>query len=78
MSPLPVSCKAFATVVACHLGVHNGSGRAVCGIAKLKLRMGTQDMRIASIAPVNNAVLLTRNTSDFERVPGLRIEDWSW
>jgi tRNA(fMet)-specific endonuclease VapC len=42
-----------------------------------KVRVGTQDLRIASIAMVNAATLLTRNTRDFSRVPGLLIEDWS-
>ena len=40
-------------------------------------RIGTMDLKIASIALANNATLLTRNTRDFEKVPGLRIEDWS-
>ncbi|MEM9155869.1 MAG: type II toxin-antitoxin system VapC family toxin [Cyanobacteria bacterium P01_F01_bin.33] len=35
------------------------------------------DFRIASIAIAHNLVLLTRNARDFERVPGLRIEDWT-
>jgi tRNA(fMet)-specific endonuclease VapC len=42
-----------------------------------KIRVGTQDLRIASIALVNNATLLTRNTKDFARVPDLRFEDWT-
>ena len=42
-----------------------------------KLRIGTMDMRIASIAIAYDMILLTRNTVDFERVPSLRIEDWT-
>ena len=42
-----------------------------------KIRIGTQDMRIASIALANNATLLTRNRRDFEKVPGLLFADWT-
>ena len=40
------------------------------------IRVGTMDLKIASIALANNATLLTRNTNDFNRIPGLNIEDW--
>ena len=39
-------------------------------------RMGTQDLKIAAIAIANDALLLSANLSDFERVPGLRVKDW--
>lgn len=42
-----------------------------------KIRVGTKDMRIASIALANNATLLTRNSGDFARVPNLRFVDWT-
>ena len=42
-----------------------------------RIRVGTMDLKIASIAIANDAVLLTRNTQDFSRIPGLKFEDWS-
>jgi tRNA(fMet)-specific endonuclease VapC len=41
-----------------------------------KIRLGTMDLKIAATALVNNALLLSANRRDFERVPGLRVEDW--
>jgi tRNA(fMet)-specific endonuclease VapC len=41
-----------------------------------KLRVGTMDLRIASIALEHDAKVLTRNLVDFEKVPGLRVENW--
>ena len=42
-----------------------------------KIRIGTQDLRIAATALVHDLTLISRNQKDFSRVPGLRIEDWS-
>ena len=39
-------------------------------------KVGTMDLKIAGIALANDATLLTRNSSDFENIPGLHIEDW--
>lgn len=41
-----------------------------------RIRIGTMDLRIASIAISRNWTVLTRNTVDFARVPGLKFEDW--
>ncbi|MGK7890437.1 MAG: type II toxin-antitoxin system VapC family toxin [Leptolyngbyaceae cyanobacterium] len=40
-------------------------------------RLGKMDLKIAAIALVNQAILLTQNTRDFERIDGLVIEDWT-
>lgn len=46
------------------------------GLRRQKLRLGTMDLKIASIVLSQNATLLTRNVGDFSKVPGLRIENW--
>ncbi len=40
------------------------------------IRVATQDLKIASVAIANGALLLSANLRDFARVPGLRCEDW--
>ncbi len=42
-----------------------------------KIRISTQDLRIAAIVLANNAILVTCNKQDFEKVPGLVQEDWT-
>jgi tRNA(fMet)-specific endonuclease VapC len=41
-----------------------------------RIRIGTQDLKIASIALLRDALLLSANLRDFRQVPGLRIENW--
>jgi len=40
------------------------------------VRIGSMDLKIASIALVHNALVLSANLQDFQRVPGLRVENW--
>jgi tRNA(fMet)-specific endonuclease VapC len=46
-------------------------------LRRQRIRIGTMDLRIASIALVGDHTVLTRNIVDFEKVPGLKIEDWT-
>ena len=46
-------------------------------LVRQKVRIGTRDLRIAATVISKNGILVTRNRQDFERVPGLRFEDWS-
>jgi tRNA(fMet)-specific endonuclease VapC len=41
-----------------------------------RVRIGTQDLKIAAIARTNDVLLLSANLRDFQQVPGLRVEDW--
>jgi tRNA(fMet)-specific endonuclease VapC len=42
-----------------------------------RFRIGTQDLKIAAVVVAHAATLLSRNTSDFGRIPGLPVEDWT-
>jgi tRNA(fMet)-specific endonuclease VapC len=42
-----------------------------------RVRIGTMDLRIASIALARGYTVLTQNLVDFEKVPGLAAEDWT-
>jgi tRNA(fMet)-specific endonuclease VapC len=46
-------------------------------LQRLRIRIGTMDLKIAAIALAHDATVLTRNSKDFSRVPGLRFEDWA-
>lgn len=39
--------------------------------------IGTLDTMIAAHALATNTILVTNNTREFERVPGLRLENWA-
>lgn len=45
-------------------------------LESLGIVIGPYDMQIAAIALVNSCTLVTHNTSEFSRVPGLTLEDW--
>lgn len=45
-------------------------------LEKLGKPIGPNDLMIASIALQNDLTLVTRNISEFERVPNLKIEGW--
>ena len=62
------------------LPVLSYDGAAVIEFERLRrarVRIGTQDLRIASIALSRNATIVTRNARDFRQVPSLNIVDWS-
>ncbi|MBI3759151.1 MAG: type II toxin-antitoxin system VapC family toxin [Deltaproteobacteria bacterium] len=46
-------------------------------LQRSRLRVGTMDLKIAAIALSRGATVLTKNSKDFSRVPGLRVEDWA-
>jgi tRNA(fMet)-specific endonuclease VapC len=40
------------------------------------VRIGAMDLKIACIALVHGALVLSANLQDFQKVPGLRVENW--
>lgn len=53
---------------------HYGELRA--HLAGLGTPIGPNDLMIAAIARANNLILVTHNSVEFSRVPGLNLEDW--
>ena len=51
-------------------------GRIRAHLAGLGMLIGPNDLLIASIALANGLILVTHNTAEFSRVPGLKLEDW--
>ena len=46
-------------------------------LIRQKLRVGTQDLRIAAIALSVNGIVVTRNQKDFVKLPNLQVENWA-
>lgn len=51
--------------------------QSVRRLQRLRLRIGTADLRIAAIALTRESILVTANTRDFSMIPGLALEDWT-
>lgn len=51
-------------------------GRIRAHLAALGTPIGPNDLMIASIALAHGLTLVTHNTTEFSRVPGLKLEDW--
>ncbi len=45
-------------------------------LRRRRIRIGTMDLKIASIAVVNDALLVSANVRDYSVVPDLRCENW--
>jgi tRNA(fMet)-specific endonuclease VapC len=46
-------------------------------LRRARLHLGTMDLKIAAITLAHGAILLSRNLSDFRRIPNLQVEDWT-
>ena len=46
-------------------------------LRRSRLRIGSMDLKIAAIALSEEALLLSSNLKDFQKVPNLRVEDWT-
>lgn len=58
-----------------------GEAAAICGRVRAQLKavgtpIGSCDLQIAAIALTHNLTLITHNTTEFNRVDGLLVEDW--
>lgn len=61
----------FDNQAACHFG------QIWAALCRTGQPIGPYDMMIAGQARAGGLILVTNNTREFERVPGLLLEDWS-
>ena len=63
-----------------HIPILDYDDRAAAVFERLRqarVRVGTKDLQIAAVAIANSEILMTRNLADFNKIPGLKAEDWS-
>jgi tRNA(fMet)-specific endonuclease VapC len=65
----------FATMQV--LSFDDDAARIFESLRKRRVRIGTMDLRIATIALSRNLTVLSRNLVDFLKVPELAVEDWA-
>ena len=58
-----------------HLGILQGPKNEQC--LKILQKIAEVDLRIASIAISQQMTVVTRNTVDYDRIPGLIVQDWT-
>lgn len=46
-------------------------------LQRQKLNVGSNDLKIAAVSIDLRIIVVTRNSRDFQRVPGIALEDWS-
>ena len=51
-------------------------GRVRAHLATVGAPIGPNDLMIAAISLAHGLILVTHNTNEFSRVPGLSLEDW--
>jgi tRNA(fMet)-specific endonuclease VapC len=51
-------------------------GKLQGGLLQQGIIVPVADLMIASVALVHNLTLVTNNTADFQKIPGLRLDDW--
>jgi tRNA(fMet)-specific endonuclease VapC len=59
------------------LGFDEAAATVFQRLRRSRIRIGTMDLKIASIVLSRHATLLSRNLGDFRQVPDLHVEDWT-
>ncbi len=72
---LEVAVSNFKEVNVCTYDEH--ASQIFNSLRLLRLRVGTQDLRIAAMTLAVGGILLTRNRRDFEQIPNLTWQDWT-
>ena len=62
--------------ISLHIDAAQQAGQVRAHLRKLGTPIGEYDLLIAGIALANKLTVVTHNTREFRRVPGLQVEDW--
>lgn len=63
-------------LLALDLNAARHAGHLRAHLEKAGTPVGAYDLQIAGMALAHNLTVVTRNTREFARVPGLRVENW--
>jgi tRNA(fMet)-specific endonuclease VapC len=52
------------------------AAKTFTALKRPRIRIGTQNLKIAAMVLANDATLLSRNLQDFTKVPGVKVQNW--
>jgi tRNA(fMet)-specific endonuclease VapC len=59
------------------LGYGGAAAKIVDEFRRLRTPVGAMDLKIGAIVIASDGILITRNSVDFGKITGLRMEDWA-
>jgi tRNA(fMet)-specific endonuclease VapC len=74
-SQIDAFCKVFPSLPFDDIAADQ-FGRVHAQLAASGTPIGAADLMIAAIALAQQLIVVTNNVSEFQRVPGLQVEDW--
>jgi len=65
-----------STIHEINLAIAEKFGELRAGLLDQGITVGEMDLLNGSVALIHNLTMVTHNTQDYRKIPGLTIEDW--